>query len=157
MTKMSGIKQGIAIVALGVALSGCATNGGQQNGLSGAMENVGGALQGVASGVGSAFGGMLQPYTNGVQVTEEQLAKLEMGMSASKVEQLIGYPPEIESVNNGEIWSYPYSEIAHFGQSINETTVVRFNPSGQLTKAYKTNTRASASGNPLLDAANGVQ
>ena len=157
MTTMSKIKQGTAIFILGAVLTGCATNGGQNSGFSDAAGQVGGALQQVANGVGSAVGGMFQPYTNGVQVTEEQLAKLEIGMPASQVEKLIGYPPEIESFNGGEVWSYPYSEIPHFGQNINETTVVRFDASGQLTKAYKTNTRASSSGNPLLDAANGLQ
>ena len=157
MSMMSKCKQGTAIFVLGVALSGCATNGDQESGFSDAAGQVGGALKQAANGVGTAFGGMFQPYTNGVQVTEEQLAKLEMGMSASQVGQLIGYPPEIENSNGGEIWSYPYSEIPHFGQNINETTVVRFDTSGLLAKAYKTSTRASASGNPLLDAANGVQ
>lgn len=157
MTTMSKFKQGTAALVLGIVLTGCATNGGQNTGFSDTAGQVGGALKQVANGVGSAVGGMFQPYINGVQVTEEQLAKLEIGMSASQVEQLIGYPPEIESSNGGEIWSYPYSEIPHFGTNINETTVVRFDSAGQLTKAYKTNTRASASGNPLLDAANGVQ
>jgi len=157
MFMMSCIKQGMAVAVLGVALSGCATNGGQQNGLSDVANSVGGALQGVASGLGSAVGGMFQPYKNGVQVTDEQLARLSVGMPASEVEQLIGYPPEIENSSSGEIWSYPYSEIPHFGQNINETTIVRFDAAGKLTKAYKTNTRASASGNPLLDAANGLQ
>ena len=46
---------------------------------------------------------------------------------------------------------------ANCGQNINETTIVRFDASGQLTKAYKTNTRASSSGNPFLDAANSLQ
>lgn len=157
MTKMSKLKQGTATFVLGIALTGCAANGGQNNGFSDAAGQVGGALQQVANGVGSAVGGMFQPYTNGVKVTDEQLARLEVGMPASQVEQLIGYPPEIDSSNDGEIWSYPYSEIPHFGQNINETTIVRFDASGQLTKAYKTNTRASSSGNPLLDAANGLQ
>ncbi|SNC59366.1 SmpA / OmlA family protein [Marinobacter sp. es.048] len=142
---------------LGFVLSGCATNGGQGNGMSDAAGRVGGVLEEVANGVGAVFGGMLQPYTNGVKVTDEQMAQLEVGMPASRVEQLIGYPTEIRSLSSGEVWSYPYSEIPHFGENINETTVIRFDPSGLVTKAYKTNARGNASGNPLIDAANGLQ
>lgn len=156
MNLISSIKSGTAIAVLAVALSGCATNGEQQTGFSNAVNNVGGALQGVADGVGSVVGGFMQPYRNGVQVTEEQMAQLTEGMDASKVEHIIGYPPEIEDSKSGEIWSYPYSEIPHFGQNINETTVVRFDTSGKLVKAYKTSSRKSSSGNPLLDAANGI-
>ena len=157
MTKMSKLKLGTATIVCGVVLTGCATNGGQNPGFSDAANQVGGALQQVANGVGSVVGGMFQPYTNGVQVTDEQLAMLEIGMPASQVEQLIGYPPEIDSLNGGEVWSYPYTEIAHFGQNINETTIVRFDASGHLTRAYKTNTRTSPTGHPVLDLANGLQ
>lgn len=147
----------MVVAALGFVLSGCATTGDQQSGLSAAGNSVGGAFQSVSSGIGSVIGGLFQPYKNGVQVTDEQLAKLSVGMSASEVEQLIGYPPEINNSGDGEIWSYPYSEIPHFGRNINETTIVRFDAAGKLTKAYKTGTRTSASGNPLLDAANGLE
>lgn len=147
--------QRTAIAVFCVALSGCATKGGQQNGFGDALNNVGGAFQGVAAGLGSAVGGIFQPYRNGVQVTEEQLSQLSVGMTSDEVEQIIGYPPEIADSSSGEVWSYPYSEIPHFGQNINETTVVRFDSAGKLAKAYKTNTRTGSSGNPLLDAANG--
>lgn len=157
MTKMSSFKQGIAIAVFTVALSGCATNGGEQGGFSSALETAGGAFQGVATGLGSVVGGVFQPYRNGVQVKDEQLAKLTKGMSVEEVEKIIGYPPEVKSANGGEIWSYPYTEMRHFGGNTNETTVIRFDTAGKLAKAYKTNTRSSASGNPLLDAANGVQ
>ncbi|MCL1477315.1 outer membrane protein assembly factor BamE [Marinobacter sp. M3C] len=149
-------KQGLVIAALGVVLTGCASNGGQDSGLSSAAQNVGSAVKGVASGIGSAVGGLFQPYRNGVQVTEAQLAQIEVGMRSAEVEQLIGNPPEIDNSNGGEIWSYPFSEITHFSGNINETTVVRFNTSGKVVKAYKTNSRSSATGNALVDAANGV-
>ena len=46
--------QRTAIAVFCVALSGCATNGGQQNGFGDALNNVGDAFQGVAAGLGSA-------------------------------------------------------------------------------------------------------
>lgn len=45
MTKMSKLKQGTATFVLGIALTGCAANGGQNNGFSDAAGQVGGALQ----------------------------------------------------------------------------------------------------------------
>jgi outer membrane protein assembly factor BamE (lipoprotein component of BamABCDE complex) len=141
----------VATLSVGL-LSGCASNG-----KAGQMANdFGEGVGAVAKGIGDAIGGFGQPYTNGVQVTEQQLAQLEPGMSQSEVEQIIGFPPEIQDSSSGEIWSYPYTEITHFSGNTNETTVVRFNTNGKLAKAYKTNSRNSSTGNPLVDAANGT-
>jgi len=77
-------------------------------------------------------------------------------MGPDDVERIVGLPPEIQNSSSGEIWSYPYTEITHFSGNTNETTVVRFDESGKLAKAYKTNSRNSSTGNPLVDAANGT-
>ena len=149
----------VAVVGLAF-LSGCASQGGMKQGFkdttSKVADTTGSVLSGVTTAVGSVAGGMFQPYTNGVQVTEAQLALLETGMDASEVERIIGMPPEISESQGKEIWSYPYTEIRHFGGNTNETTVVRFDGKGKLAKAYKTNSRTSSTGNPLVDAANGT-
>ncbi|WP_146162221.1 outer membrane protein assembly factor BamE [Marinobacter sp. 3-2] len=145
-----------AVVLASVALSGCATSGGSQNGFSTAAEGVKDGIGAVAEGVGNAVGGLFQPYTNGVQVSDQDLESLRSGMTTAEVEQILGFPPEINESNGQEIWSYPYTEIRHFGGNTNETTIVRFDADGELIKAYKTNSRNSPTGNPLVDAANGV-
>lgn len=152
MKKNNGIKSAIsiALLTIAVAISGCAAQGEQPNVFNKAADGATSA----AKSVGSAVGGLFQPYRNGVQITDEKIELVTAGMTASEVADTIGNPPEIESVNGGEVWSYPYSEIKHFGTNINETTVVRFDESGKVAKAYKTSSRNSASGNPLLDAAN---
>jgi outer membrane protein assembly factor BamE (lipoprotein component of BamABCDE complex) len=143
-----------------IFVSGCATQGGAGEGFKNATSKVadttGSVRQGVSTTVGSVAGGMFQPYTNGVKVSEDQLAQLKSGMSPTEVEQIIGLAPEISESRGEEIWSYPYTEIPHFGANINETTIVRFDADGKLAKAYKSNSRTSSSGNPLVDAANGV-
>ncbi len=145
-----------AVALASIALSGCATSGGSQNGFSNAAEGVKDGIGAVAEGVGNAVGGLFQPYTNGVQVSDQDLESLRSGMTTAEVERILGFPPEINEINGQEIWSYPYTEIRHFGGSINETTIVRFDANGKLAKAYKTNSRNSPTGNPLVDAANGV-
>ncbi len=139
-----------------VALSGCATSGGSQDQFSSAAQGVKDGVGAVAEGVGNAVGGLFQPYTNGVKVSDEDLKRLKSGMTSTEVEQILGYPPEIDESNGQEIWSYPYTEIRHFGGNTNETTIVRFDTNGELVKAYKTNSRTSPTGNPLVDASNGV-
>ncbi len=141
----------ITAVALTGLMTGCATNPQGENALLSGAQN---AASGVASGIGNVVGGLFQPYTNGVKVDDANLQKLTPGMTPDEVEAIVGLPPEIAQSSQGEIWSYPYSEIKHFGGNINETTVIRFDNTGKLAKAYKTNSRSSASGNPLLDAAN---
>lgn len=154
MKKSNGIRNSasITLLTVAVAMSGCAAQGEQPNVFNKAADGASSAAQ----SVGSAVGGLFQPYRNGVQVTDDKIELVTVGMTAAEVESTIGNPPEVESVNGGEVWSYPYSEIKHFGANINETTVVRFDTSGKVAKAYKTSSRKSASGNPLLDAANGT-
>ncbi|WP_273208746.1 outer membrane protein assembly factor BamE domain-containing protein [Marinobacter subterrani] len=132
-------------------LTGCATT--NQNGENPLLN----AAQGVAKGIGSVASALVpEPYTNGVYVAETDLQKLKPGMTQSEVERLIGLPPEITQSEQGEIWSYPFTKITHFSGNVNETTIVRFDESGLLAKAYKTNSRSSKTGNPLVDAANGT-
>src|SRR5690606_27206678 len=123
----------LTAVALTSLMTGCATNqqGGENPLLSGAKN--------VASGIGNAVGGLFQPYTNGVEVTEENLQKLKPGMTEAEVEAIIGLPPEITQVHDDLIWSYPFSKITHFSGNTNETTVVRFDAKKRMTRAYKTN------------------
>jgi hypothetical protein len=137
-------------------LSGCASNGGGNSGAQNFANGLKDGVGAVASGIGDVIGNFGQPYTNGVKVTEQQLAQLEVGMGPDDVERIVGLPPEIQNSSSGEIWSYPYTEITHFSGNTNETTVVRFDESGKLAKAYKTNSRNSSTGNPLVDAANGT-
>lgn len=154
-----GLSMLVAVIGLAF-LSGCASTGGSGNGFKDATTSVanttGEVFQSVTSTVGSVAGGIFQPYTNGIKVTDEQMAKLKVGMSTSEVEQIIGLAPEISESRGQEIWSYPYTESPAFGANINETTVVRFSSAGKLVKAYKSNGRTSSTGNPLVDAANGV-
>lgn len=149
------------MVFVGLAfLSGCASQGGMGQGFkdttSKVADTTGSVLQGTATAIGSVAGGLFQPYTNGIKVTEAQMAQLKPGMSTAEVEQIIGMAPEINESQGEEIWSYPYTEIPHFGTNINETTVVRFSSAGKLLKAYKSGGRTSSTGNPLVDAANGT-
>lgn len=161
MKKMTrGLSMLVAMIGLAF-LSGCATTqGGEGNGFSNATskvaETTGSVFSSITTTVGSVAGGMFQPYTNGVQVSEAQLGQLKSGMSTSEVEAIIGMAPEISESRGEEIWSYPYTEIKHFGGNVNETTIVRFDAKGSLIKAYKSNSRTSSSGNALVDAANGI-
>jgi outer membrane protein assembly factor BamE (lipoprotein component of BamABCDE complex) len=139
-------------LATTIILTGCASQGGD----GGVAQSVGDGIKGAAEGVGNVVGGIFQPYVNGVKVTEAQMAQLEPGMTSDQVEQIIGMPPEITEIGGNEVWSYPFSQINHFAANISETTVVRFED-GKLAKAYKTNSRSSSTGNPLVDAANGTQ
>ncbi|SNC74815.1 Outer membrane protein assembly factor BamE, lipoprotein component of the BamABCDE complex [Marinobacter sp. es.048] len=150
------VKLFCAVVLASIALSGCATSGGNQSAFSNAAEGVKEGVGAVAEGVGNAVGGLFQPYTNGVKVSDQDLDRLQSGMTSAEVEQILGFPPEINESNGQEIWSYPYTEIRHFGGNTNETTIVRFDTNGELVKAYKTNSRNSPTGNPLVDASNGV-
>lgn len=149
---MKLIKSIVAISAI-LALSGCASQGG----VNGVAENIGNGLKGVAEGIGGIAGSAFQPYTNGVEVTEQQMAQLEVGMSPAEVEQIVGLPPSISEIGGNEMWSYPYTEITHFSGNRSETTVIRFDDNGRLARAYKTNSRTSSTGNALVDAANGVE
>lgn len=151
------VKKLTTIVALAatMTLTGCASQGEGQNFAQNFGNSVKGAATSVGDGIGKAVNGVFQPYTNGVEVTQQQLAQLEKGMSPEQVEQIIGYPPEISEVSGGELWSYPFTKITHFSGNTSETTVVRFKD-GKLAKAYKTSGRNSSTGNPLVDAANGV-
>lgn len=100
MKKITGFRNGIAIALLSVAISGCATNGEQPN----AFDNAANGLGTAAQSIGSAVGGLFQPYRNGVQVADDKLKLLTVGMTAEQVESTIGNPPEIESVNGSEVY-----------------------------------------------------
>lgn len=102
--KKTTIKLCTAIFFTGF-LSGCATN---QNGQNPLLEGA----QGVAKGIGNIAGALVpEPYTNGVYVAEEDLQKLQPGMTQSDVESTISMPPEITQTDAGESRSYPYTEI----------------------------------------------
>lgn len=145
----------IAVVSLALAfMSGCASQGGFKNGLNSAM-NTAGKVAGGALDVAKDVGGNLVPagMENGTRVTPETLAMITEGSTMAEVEALIGPAPDITAGGTGEIWTYQYTKIPHFGQNINEKTIVRFDLDGKVTRAYKTSGGATNTGNPLLDAA----
>lgn len=137
-----------------VLLSGCVSNSEQPSlagKIGGTASAVGGGIKNVASGL---FGG----YENGTNVPEAKLAELKLGESTERdVERVIGLAPEKQQMDDGEVWRYPYTKITHFSGNTNNTTVIEFNRNGVVTKAYKVDTRSSSTGNPLVDAANGVE
>ena len=153
MKKTSFLKVVFASVALAF-LSGCASQGGFQNGFNNAMTKAGEVATG-AVGVATEIGGNLVPagMETGTRVTDETLASISVGSSMADVEALIGPAPDITAGGTGEIWSYQYIKIPHFGPNINEKTIVRFDTNGKVTRAYKTSGGATNTGNPLLDAA----
>lgn len=146
----------IFVAALAVtAFSGCASQGGVKGTFSKVGQTVG-EVAGKAVSVAKDVGGKLVPgdYVTGVHVNDEALASLKPGMRASEVEAVIGMAPDVTPSSQGEVWKYPYARIPHFGENVNETTVVRFDARGRMTKAYKVQGGgAAASGNPLLQAA----
>ncbi|MFT6906782.1 MAG: outer membrane protein assembly factor BamE (lipoprotein component of BamABCDE complex) [Oleiphilaceae bacterium] len=95
-------------------------------------------------------------YVNGVFVSEDDLAKIKQGkMTEADVIAVIGQPTNKNQLNDKEVWSYPYTKIGTFSGNTNETTTIEFKH-GIVVNAYKSNSRKTSSGNPLVDAANGV-
>jgi len=140
-----------AVIALTMSfVSGCASTGG----MDGAMNSVGEFANSTVNVV-KDIGGNLVPegMENGTRVTPETLAMIKKGDSMAEVESLIGHSGDIALGSSGEVWSYQYTKIPHFGQNINEKTIVRFDKRGNVTRAYKANGGATNTGNPLLDAA----
>lgn len=152
-------------LAIGTALAlttGCASNGSMEDykaKFADGARSVGGAVGDVAGkavGAAKQVGGNLVPgdYITGVHVSEEALAQMSPGMTQGEVEALIGPAPDVIPSSEGDVWKYPYARIPHFGQNVNETTVVRFGKNQRLVKAYKVDGGGAAnSGNPLLEAA----
>lgn len=158
MEKTRMFKVIIAATAI-TAFSGCASNGNFDQTLASLKTGAGTAI-GVATDVAKNVGGALVPddYVTGVYVSDEALASLKPGMSASEVEAIIGLAPDVSAVAGKEVWKYPYAKLtaagAYTGGNVNETTIVRFNKAGKLAKAYKVQGGGgAASGNPLLQAA----
>lgn len=149
------------IVAATLAfVTGCASNGGdfktkfQESAKT--FGSAAGDFAGKAVGVAKTVGGGLVPgdYVSGYYVSEEKLAQVEVGMSQAEVEALIGPAPDIVPSDSGDVWKFPYARIPHFGENVNETTLIRFDSNQEVVKAYKVNGGgAAASGNPLLQAA----
>jgi len=145
-------KTGLSTIACAVILSGCAATDGNS-----VMGNISTTAGKIGSSVGNVVSGVFKPYENGIYVSPEQLSQIKPGKSSSKdVIAIIGHPASKEQLKNKEIWSYPYSKITHFGANTNETTLIELNASGVVLNAYKSGGRKDSSGNPLLDAANGV-
>lgn len=138
----------VTVLSVGV-LTGCASNGGFQATVDQFKQAGGSAL----SGLKEAGGSFMSGYETGVLVAPETLAQITEGSSMADVEALIGPAPEIDAGANGEIWTYQYTKIPHFGENINQKTIVRFDANGKVTRAYQTSGGATNTGNPLLDAA----
>lgn len=136
------------ILSVGI-VTGCASNGGFQATVDQFKQAGGSAFNGLKEAGGSFMSG----YETGVQVTPETLAQIKEGSTMADVEALIGPAPEIDAASSGEIWTYQYTKIPHFGENVNQKTIVRFDGNGKVTRAYQTNGGATNSGNPLLDAA----
>ena len=134
-------------------LGGCASSGTNKF-----MASVSDTASSVGSSLSSAASGLLESHKNGVYVSPEQLAKIEVGKSDEQdVVSIIGHPVSKEQLRNKELWKYPYSSIPLFGSNTNETTIIEFNASGIVLAKYKAGGRSDSSGNALIDAANGVQ
>lgn len=153
MKRTHFLKMAFAAVALTV-LSGCASQGGFQNGLNNALTKAGEVANG-AVGIATEIGGNLVPagMETGTRISPETLAQITEGSTMEEVEGLIGPSGDIAMGGTGEIWTYQYTKIPHFGPNINEKTIVRFDKNGKVTRAYQTTGGATNTGNPLLDAA----
>lgn len=153
MKKTSFLRMAIASVTL-VFLSGCASQGGFQNGLNTTLSKAGEVANG-AVGLATEIGGNLVPagIETGTRITPETLVLITEGSTMADVEALIGPSGDITVAGTGEIWGYQYTKIPHFGPNINEKTTVRFDKNGKVTRAYQTSGGATNTGNPLLDAA----
>jgi len=153
---MRKLKTGSLFCALAATafLSGCASSGGFDETMSKFGSSVG-TIVGEAGKVAKNVGGALVPkdYVTGVHVSDEQLASLKSGMTTSEVAAVIGRAPDVSEVKGGEMWSYPFTRIPHFGENVQETTVVRFDDKGRMVEAYKSKGVKGGTGNPLLDAA----
>ena len=94
-------------------------------------------------------------YKTGTEITAEQLAQFQPGVSTqAQVQAAVGAPNRRESLNGKELWHYDFNKIRHIGANVNEATVFEWDASGKLLQTYKTGSTART-GNALIDAANG--
>lgn len=94
-------------------------------------------------------------YKSGTEITAEQLAQFQPGVSTQpQVQAAVGAPNRRESLNGKELWYYDFNKIRHVGANVNEATVFEWDASGKLLQTYKTGSTART-GNALIDAANG--
>jgi len=158
--KKTMILKSMIVAATLAFVTGCASSGGdfktkfQESAK--AFGSAAGDFAGKAAGAAKSVSGNLVPgdYTTGVFVSPEALAQLEPGMNMDQVEALTGPAPDVTPSSEGEVWKFPFARIPHFGQNVNETTIVRFDSDKRMTKAYKVQGGgAAASGNALLEAA----
>lgn len=158
------------LVVASSLLGGCATTGGAGQSQQAAekpsvWESITQGASQVASGVGSglkaatgAVTSLYGPYTNGVKITQAQLAQIVPGTTTEdELFAVVGHPMRTEAGRNGTAkLYYDYTEIKHIGANINVSNVFVVSRDGVVDKHYQTG-RASKTGNPLVDAANGVQ
>lgn len=98
-------------------------------------------------------------YTSGVEVTPQMVSSLKIGKTKQDdIVAKIGYPATRTEFKGREVWSYPYTKVNAIPgiKDVSKTVVFEFNSKGVLLKHFQTNSVAISSGNPLVDAANGV-
>ncbi|MCG7556081.1 MULTISPECIES: hypothetical protein [Pseudoalteromonas] len=91
-------------------------------------------------------------YKSGTEITQAQLAEVELGSKKELVIKRFGQPQRKTSNSGTDFFYYDYQKISHFSANVSETIVFEFKDDLVINK-YKTG-YGGKSNNPLLDAAN---
>lgn len=110
----------------------------------------------VFSGCGTTGLADIGAYRTGTEVTPAVTNSFTIGQTTKDdVRKALGAPQSKESEDGVDYWHYEFSKIRHFGGNVQETSTFEFDANGKLKNMYKTNGTRGATGNALLDAANG--